>query len=60
MPTYPTGENANALIDYQRERIKCMEKRISELEAANDLLKRKSGTANAIGRMRDDGYICIH
>jgi hypothetical protein len=65
MPMYPTGSHATSLIEFQRERIRCMEKRIIELEKENDSLKIGRSkpnpvSANAIGAMAKSDYICIH
>ena len=39
MKTYPTGENARSLIEFQSERIHSMEDRIAMLEKENEILR---------------------
>jgi hypothetical protein len=40
--TYPTGQLAQSLIDYQIARIKAMSKLIDELKQENERLKREA------------------
>lgn len=40
--TYPTGQLAQSLIDYQVARIKAMSKLIDELKEENERLKREA------------------
>jgi len=53
MSKYPTGSQATSLIEFQRERIKSMERRIVELENENALLKSEQ---SKIERLRLSAY----